>query len=433
MGRKQVRVGRRAFLANTAAAGAGVALAGVAPAFLRSARAQQATVRIFMVPEHKFKAYDALFAQFAKDKNVRVEPEYLQYPELRAKMLATAAGGDAPDVIWDFNWTQEMAKLGLLQSFTDYLKRDGAAIGFPSDWLQSAIDRQVYNNNLYGLQNFFTNECLFYNKKLLRDAGVQQPPTTWDEFLDAATKTTKHTGGTDVWGFVSVYRFLNGFLTWYFQGGARLYDPQANKMLTDSPDALAAFQFFHDLHWKYKVAPVPVVEAGVANPRKMFTSGRVAMIISGPWDLAPIRQEAGPDFEWGVSMPLKGKVRATLQAGTGVNIPKNAPNKDLGWELIKRILSLDTMRSLTKEADFLFARRSWASLPEVQNSPVLKVFSQARAYAVDWNAGLRLTGKGDIQTTMFQTLVDQVTFNLKPVPDAVGEFTAKANAELRQG
>jgi len=131
-------------------------------------------------------------------------------------------------------------------------------------------------------------------------------------------------------------------------------------------------------------------------------------------------------------MPLKGKVRATLQAGTGVNIPKTAPNKDLGWELIKRILSLDTMLSLTEEADFLFARKSWGQLPAVRNNPTMKVFADARAYAVDWNAGLRLTGKGEIQTTMLQTLVDNVTFNLMPVNEAVQQFTDKANAMLRQ-
>ena len=39
------------------------------------------------------------------------------------------------------------------------------------------------------------NRSLFYNKTLLKEAGVE-PPKTWDELLDVAKKTTKWDGKT---------------------------------------------------------------------------------------------------------------------------------------------------------------------------------------------------------------------------------------------
>ncbi len=421
---------RRALLHGSARLGIAAAVAAL-PGAVRPAGAQAGTLRFYMIPQHRFETYQKLFADFGKERNVRMQPEVLELDDMRAKLLATAAAGGAPDMSWENNWSQEFAMRGLVHPLTAFLERDGKELGFPGDWLPRAVERHTYKGTVYGLQNFYTNMCLFYNRKLLAQAGVKEPPGTWDEFLEAALRTTRRQGDrTEVWGFVSVYRFYNGFLNWFYQAGAEWYDPKANRVVVDSPESLHAFQFFHDLIWKHKVAAPLVVEPGVAQPRKLFTAERAAMILTGPWDIKPIQQE-GAHLDWGVALPLTGKKRATIQAGTGLFLLKNSPNKELGWELIKRLVRTETMVAVTRETNFVFPRKSWAAAPEVQSNPVIKVFAEAAPSAVDWNAGIRLTGKPELYTTMFQALVDDVAFARKPVKEAVAEYTEKANARLR--
>ncbi|HEV8309067.1 MAG TPA: extracellular solute-binding protein [Methylomirabilota bacterium] len=421
---------RRDLLTRAAQLGVGLAVTGGLPSGIERARAQSGSLRFYMIPQHRFETYQKLFADFGKEKNVRLQPEVLELDDMRAKLLATAAAGGAPDMSWENNWSQEFAMRGLVHPLTAFLERDGRELGYPDDWLPRAVERHTYKGTVYGLQNFYTNMCLFYNKKLLAQAGIKEPPRTWDEFLEAALKTTKRQGDrTEVWGFASVYRFFNGFLNWYYQAGAEWYNPRTNRVVTDSAESLAAFQFFHDLIWKHRVAAPLVVEPGIAQPRKLFTSERAAMILSGPWDLKPVQQE-GPQLEWGVALPLSGKRRATIQAGTGLFILKNSPNKELGWELIKRLLRTETMVAVTRETNFVFPRKSWAASPDVQGSPVIKVFAEAAPSAVDWNAGIRLSGKPELYTTMMQALVDEVAFDKKPVKEAVQEYTEKANKLL---
>src|SRR5271165_1611924 len=52
-------------------------------------------------------------------------------------------------------------------------------------------------NHVYGIPIGSNGFALFYNKKLLRDAGIQEPPRDWDELKQVAKALTKN----PVYGF----------------------------------------------------------------------------------------------------------------------------------------------------------------------------------------------------------------------------------------
>jgi multiple sugar transport system substrate-binding protein len=346
-------------------------------------------------------------------------------------MAAIAAGKGAPDLIEEDFWTEEFAPQGYLHPLTDYIKRDGKAMGYPDDWQPYAVNRQTVDGVYYGVQLHLTNLCLFYNREIFKKNDIKDPPTTWDEFLEVAQKCTKRQGGrTETWGYVIHYQQRFAW-PWFYQNGATWYDPTANKVLTDSKESVEAFQFLQDLVHKYKVAPQPVVEIGAMGPRKLFIPGRAAMITTGPWDIKPIK-DGNPNLDWFISVPLKHKQWCTTAYGTGAFIPELAQEKDLAWELIKKWTSLEVELAITKEANMCCPRKSWADHPEVQKIELIQPFAKAMPVSIDYNADIRKTHKSEIYTTLWQKTFDNIIFNRKPAKEALQEYTEEANDILKR-
>jgi multiple sugar transport system substrate-binding protein len=428
---------RRAFLRDlSAAAGLATALPLVAacaqtpaqPAATQAPAAVKPTgnLNVLWNSAHKYKALDAAVADFEKEFSAKVQFEYMQPPEIRTKFLATAAAGTPADFVEEDFMTQEMAKMGYVEPLDKYLEKDGKAINYPGDFQTTAVERQNLDGKYYGMQLLYTNMCLYYNIDMFQAAGIAKPPSSWQEFLDAAQKTTKRTGAnTDVWGYVEHYQQRFAWM-WYFQNGAKWYDEKTKKVLTDSPEAIEALQFQQDLIWKHKVAAEPKVETGSANPPDLFIAGKAAMITSGPWDIKAIKT-ANVKFKWAIVQPPKGKFQATTSYGMGGFIPAKSSNKPLAWEFMKKLISLDWELAVTKEADMVFPRKSWATHADVVGNEWIKPFADAAAYAVDYNAGIRLTGKGEVYTTLWQETFDNIIFNKMTPKDALAKYTQQAN------
>ena len=91
---------------------------------------------------------------------------------------------------------------------------------------------------------------------------------------------------------------------------------------------------------KDKSAPPPVAGSDYEGPQRLFTAGRAAMIITGPWDVNAIRT-GNPSLNWGVAPSLTREKQATFAGGVSLMIPKDAKHPDMAWELIQRLTAVD--------------------------------------------------------------------------------------------
>ncbi|HAC2016095.1 TPA_asm: extracellular solute-binding protein, partial [Listeria monocytogenes] len=76
------------------------------------------------------------------------------------------------------------APKGVLEPLDKLVKEDNLKM---DDFYEESVKEMTYSDKLYGLPLLNDNRILFYNKKLLQEAGVK-PPTTWDELATAAQK-----------------------------------------------------------------------------------------------------------------------------------------------------------------------------------------------------------------------------------------------------
>ena len=128
-----------------------------------------------------------------------------------------------------------------------------------------------------------------------------------------------------------------------------------------------------------------------------------------------------------VDFSVRSKVQATCSYGMGLFIPAKSKNKALAWELMKKLVSLGWQLKVTKEDDMVMPRETWATHADVAGNEFIKPFATAAAYAYDYNAGIRLSGKGDVYTTLWQETFDNILSNKMSAKDALDKYTKQAN------
>ena len=393
-------------------------------ALMGSAHAESLTV--YWNAGHAYEAYANVIKQFEADHpGWTVNWERFQWPDLRTKLVADFAVGNTPDLVAEpGGWVQEFAQQGLLTNLDAYVAKDGQVMGYPSDWQDFSVSRNMIDGSYYGVQIHLTCATLLYNIDMLKQAGFDKPPTTWEEFRDVAIATAKN----GKFGFapnqVAAY-----YWPWIYQNGGDYYDPKTNKVTFDSPEAAEAVQWMADLIHKDKAAPLPVAGADYEGPQKLFTSGRAAMILTGPWDVGPIKT-GNPNLKWDIAPSLTRKTQATQAGGVSLMIPKAAKHPDEAWDLLKRFVSLDTELAASTANGMTMPRKSWAADPTIKADPILGKFGQCLSYARDITADLRLTGKSARVEELFKSAIEDVLYNNKPAQEVLSHYAAEANKVL---
>lgn len=400
----------------------GAALALVVGLAAGSASAE--TLRVYFNAGHAYDTYLAAIAQFEADNpGWTVEFDKFQWPDLRTKVVADIAAGNPPDLLaTPGGWVQEFGRQDLLLPLDDMAKRDVAGFDFPGDWFDNAVENNTVDGKIYGLQIHLTCATLVYNKDMLAAAGYDAPPTTWDEFREVAKATTK----PGVFGFAPNSSYFY-YWPWIFQAGGDYYDTETGKVGFGSDATIHAVQFLSDLIHVDHSAPVPVAGADYEGPQKLFTSGRAAMIITGPWDIGPIRT-GNPDLDWAVAPSLKDARQATVQGGVALAIPKGAKYPDMAWDLAKRLTSVDVEVATSLQYAMTMPRRSWLADARVQADPLLGKFGDCLPYAQEVQLPLAMTGKFDPSIdTVMQGALEEVLYSQAPVTESLKAAAEEAN------
>src|SRR5579859_5017893 len=441
-GNKLPTPGQRVSRRDALKIGAGLGTAAISiPAFLSAcggtnslvssstpaAASGDKTLQVYWNPGHNYTTYQNVIAQFKKDTGWDVKLEQYQWPDLRTKLLANFAANDVPDLVEQPGaWVQEFALGGKLLSLQKYVDKDKQSTGFPDDWQGYTVDGSTANGEIYGVPLHLTCNLPFYNKDLFAKAGINSFPTNWDDFLSAAKELT----GGNVYGF-AMNQDSGYSWPWYLQNKVHMYDAQKNVLTLDNDSAYEALQFQYDLIYKHKVAPVPLNTGSYDGPQKLFSAGRAAIILTGPWDIKPILT-GSPNLHWDVPQALTHQTQSTYTAGSGLFIPKAAKNPDQAWELIKRLTTLNTELTATKEARMTMPRKSWGSNADVKQTPIISAFGQGLTYAEYDDALVKnvATTKVSAINSLFDKASPDVIYKQAPVAQTLKDFVAAGNKIL---
>ena len=281
--------------------------------------------------------------------DIKIRP-VLSGPGVMQQLSTFCAGGKCPDVLmtWDLTYA-ELAARGVLLDLNTMLTQDTAfASQLKSDSIESLYDTFNYDGGQFSLPEQWSGNYLSYNKALFANAGVPQPPTTWEnpwsfaQFADTATALTRRDGS----GRVTQWGFVNTWVSYYSAGlfamnnGVSWSTPRKNPthLNFDNPAYMDAVQFYADLSNTHKVSPNASEVQSMSTP-DLFATGKAAMALGGHWRYQTFIRAEGLDFDVtslpvGPSLP-SGHAACSNIGTTGLAISASSRRKEQAWEFVK--------------------------------------------------------------------------------------------------
>jgi multiple sugar transport system substrate-binding protein len=352
------QVGRRAFLRAIGAAGgaallaacggtaapSGGAAATSAPASggaaATSAPAQASGGQtVSLLWSDTDNARQPLLDDFTAATGIKVNSTRVQYNELLNKInTATQGGGDLDVIEMDTIWTAQFASAGWIDDLTAQVTDD-----IKKDIPESALSAVTYKGKLYGMPWFNSAKHLFYNAKLLKDAGFDKPPATLDEFVTQAKATTKSGQWGSVWSWKQSEALICDWVAIMFtKKGAQLLD-ESGKAVFNTMGGTEALQWMVDLLYTHKAADPASLEYTEDDVKKAFFTGTVALTYNWEGSLPdgndPSKSKAAPNVKIDL-LPGSADVKSSsINGSEGWAILKNAKNKDAAWKLLAYLVS----------------------------------------------------------------------------------------------
>ncbi|MBA2768417.1 MAG: sugar ABC transporter substrate-binding protein [Sporichthyaceae bacterium] len=306
------------------------------------------TVRIW--DDQVAKAYQASFDAFTKaNPDIAVKINLVPFADYFTKLPLDVSSGDIDDIFWlNSSPFGGLADSGALMNIDEVLADEKAG------WVQAAVDQYTRDGVLWGVPALTDGRIVvYYNTKLVEEAGVDPANLTWspdpaaDTFLAAAKKLTKDSAGktADEPGFdakkIDQYAFNAandlGAIYYNFIGsnGGKFQAEDGSFVFAEDKSA-EAVQYLVDLINKHYVAP----SAADTNDngdfsRDKFLQGKMALFQSGTYNLKNIAD--GATFDWGIAPLLEGPagrvsvVNSIIAAGNAKTQHKTATVKVLKW------------------------------------------------------------------------------------------------------
>ncbi len=122
----------------------------------------------------------------AAHPDIAVTPENIPNPEFMAKITAAVVSGSRPNVTMVASERfQDLLAMGALTDMTERI----ASWERRGDFDDKRFDSITLDGKTYGVPGFTFVDWMYYRKDWFEEAGIA-PPTTYDEFRDAAIKLT---------------------------------------------------------------------------------------------------------------------------------------------------------------------------------------------------------------------------------------------------
>ncbi len=356
------------------------------------------------------------------------------------KVVVQSLAGVGPDLFECASGSQLalLVKSGIVADITDDLSNAGIDIKRVA-W-NSAYPLTTLDGRVYGFPTNVSVNAVWYNKEIFDRYGIQYPTgrQTWKAFVPLAQRLTRR----DKNGHIKQYGFMYDWYNWptfVMQWGGRLYTEDGTKCVIDSPQAIDAIQFMHDLVYKYRVSQSPAEESALASQGgwgsstiSLFGAGKSAMALGGRWWLCTLRNYKGLNL--GVMECPHGSNRVFVSFGRAVLVNSNSLHRKEALQFLKYMAGKEYNELINHQADGI--------APVVKYSYTDKFLHDPAYTKEDYNAVWREAMKhslpmesspfvsGGVDERIINTQLDLVKNNQKTAAEAMKTAAAQINAEI---
>ena len=248
----------------------------------------------------RVEAMEQLIENFqAANPDITVTMTHFPYADYRTKVAAAIPAGEGPDVVQLFyGWLNDYVEADLIQPLPTE--------AFPPDRIDAEFFPMVRamkgeDGRYWALPTAVRSLALFYNERLFEEAGIEGPPQTLDQMVEAARKMTKR----DSAGNITQVGITAGMTAqdhhWFRevlvrQFGGEPYLDDYKKVNYNSEAGIKALEFYTGL----ASGDDPVTSFGFMDePQAAFKAGLAGMHIDGSFRIGSLADIRG--LKWGVA------------------------------------------------------------------------------------------------------------------------------------
>lgn len=316
-------------------------------------------------PPGAAKFSEEAFAKWQADNGAKVNYDLAPFPELHNKLATTLASGThAWDIAYMSGWVPEFANFVI--PLKDRLSKDTVA-----DLPPSSFSTVTWNGESKGVVFTLSLLTLFYNTEMFEQAGIKEPPKTWDDLKRMATDLTKD----GKFGWVNSFGTPEGiggtacfWMCYLQQAGGKMYAEDGTPAFNNE-SGITALQYMMDL--MPATDPGSLTYVGINDATNVFTAGNAAMMMNWPFMWKPANDPATSKIAGKIGgglLPAGPAGTASVDGTDAFTITKTAKNPDLCTKLIEFYLDKEVQKRQAIDTGWLPIRLSVLGDPEVQKA-----------------------------------------------------------------
>ena len=292
--------------------------------------------------------FNQLIAQF-EQQNPAIKVRWVDVPwaGMESKILTAVAANTAPDVVnLNPNFASQLAERGAWLTLDDKIPPEVRQQYLSNIWQASVLNQQTF-----GVPWYLTTRISIYNQDLLKQAGIEQPPATFQQLMRVAQPVHEKTGK-----FVFFATLVPGdsgeVLESLVQEGVSLVDADG-KAAFNTPKTREILQNWVDLY-KQGSIPKEVLTEGHRYAIDLYQRGDLAMVQSGPEFFKAISKNAPAIAS--VSVPaaqITGSTGKKNVAVMNLVIPKQSDQPEAALKFALFVTNNQNQLAFAKAANVL--------------------------------------------------------------------------------
>lgn len=337
---------------------------------------------------------------------------------LQAYTLGVVSG-ELPDIGFNDNpgWAS-LCELGVFSSIQNWFD----TWSDKNVWRSNILASGYYEDELYGIPCGPNCLALWCNTEMLKKAGYDTAPTTWEEFAEVAKATTDP--GNGVYGFAmggskgEAGTYQN--MPWVLSAGGSIFDLK-------NEGTMAALNMINEL-FQNGYCSAESLNWTQSDALNQFLAGNCAMYLSGSWNVATQRKK-NPDIQYTcTAIPAYNGSSVSCLGGELIGITSACQQREAAQSFLEWFLSKEVQLKFCKGCTRFSARSDVAADELFPDDATMAVYAELLE-----TAGVRGPSPAWVSVSgVFQNVYQMVYTSAKTVEQAVTDAQLEVDAIMAE-